>query len=97
MVSVTGEGVKQAAARLFRRLQTRYAELRAAWLAGWLERELLGELLAELRRGALVPQSIAIRDVEAALAELRCSSASPLEDRAPTRAEQNTPGYVSEG
>jgi hypothetical protein len=70
MVSATGEGVKQAAARLFRRLQTRYAQLRAEWLGGWLERELLGELLAELRRGAEAPQSAAVREVEAALAAL---------------------------
>jgi hypothetical protein len=51
-------------------LQTRYAQLRAEWLAGWLERELLGELLAELRRGAEAPQSAAVREVEAALAAL---------------------------
>jgi len=76
MVTVTGEGVKQAAARLFRRLQTRYAELRAAWLAGWLERELLGELLAELRRGALAPESAAVREVEAALEALGGASRS---------------------
>jgi hypothetical protein len=71
VVSVTGEGVSQAAARLFRRLQTRYAELRAAWLAEWLERELLADLLGELRRGAEIPHSAAMRDVQRALGALR--------------------------
>ena len=60
-VSATGEGIRQTSARLFRRLQSRYAELRAAWLADWLERELLGELLAELQAGAVVAQSPAMR------------------------------------
>jgi hypothetical protein len=63
--------VSQAAARLFSRLQTRYAELRAQWLAEWLERELLADLLGELRRGAEVPQSPAVREVQRALAALR--------------------------
>ena len=66
LVSTTGEGVRQAAARLFRRLQARYAQQRARWLADWLERELLGELLAELRRGAEAPQGEEFRRVEAA-------------------------------
>lgn len=70
VVSATGEGVKQAAARLFYRLQARYAELRAAWLADWLERELLGDLLAELQRGAAVAESPALREAERALAAL---------------------------
>lgn len=73
VVSVTGEGVSQAAARLFRRLQTRYAELRAAWLAEWLERELLADLLGELRRGAEIPHSAAVRDVQRALGALRAA------------------------
>ena len=71
VVSATGEGVRQAAARLFRRLQTRYAESRAAWLATWLERELLGNLLVELREGAEAPRSPAFREVAAALTALR--------------------------
>jgi hypothetical protein len=63
-ISATGEGLKHSAAVLFRRLQNRYAELRARWLAGWLERELLGDLLAELRRGAQLADSPLVRDVE---------------------------------
>ena len=38
LLSSAGEGIGQAAARLFTRLQSRYAQQRAAWLAGWLER-----------------------------------------------------------
>ncbi|MEX2121369.1 MAG: GTPase domain-containing protein [Pirellulales bacterium] len=71
VVTATGEGVKQAAARLFRRLQTGYAERRAGWLAGWLERELLGGLLDDLRAGAEAPESQAVADIESALASLR--------------------------
>jgi hypothetical protein len=71
LVSATSEGMQQAAARLFRRLQTRYAELRFNWLVDWLERELLGNLLADLRRGAEVPRSPAFREVEAALKALK--------------------------
>lgn len=70
VVSATGEGMKQAAARLFGRLQAHYAELRARWLAEWLERELLGDLLAELQRGAAVAESPAFREAEHALAAL---------------------------
>ncbi len=36
LVRGAGEGVKQAAARLFRRLQARYAQRRADWLWSWL-------------------------------------------------------------
>lgn len=71
VVTVTGEGVTQAAARLFRRLQLRYAEVRAKWLADWLERELLGRLLAPLREGATLVQSPSFRDVELALGAIR--------------------------
>jgi hypothetical protein len=74
VVSVTGEGVTQAAARLFRRLQLRYAELRAKWLADWLERELLGRLLSPLRDGAQLVQSRAFREVELSLDALRAAS-----------------------
>ncbi len=70
LVSTTGEGVRQAAGRLFLRIQARYAQQRAEWLAAWLERELLGDLLAELRGGAEVPQSAAFASVVAALDEL---------------------------
>ena len=70
IVSTTSEGVRQAAARLFTRLQSGYAKQRADWLAGWLEAELLGDLLADLRRGAELPQSDAFAEVEAAVAEL---------------------------
>jgi hypothetical protein len=71
VVSTTSEGVRQAAGRLFGRLQSQYAQRRAAWLAQWLERELLGNLLAELRRGAEVPRRAAFHRVEACLAGLR--------------------------
>jgi hypothetical protein len=71
VVSATGEGVRQAAGRLFRRLQTRYAESRAAWLAGWLERELLGGMLGDLRLGAEAPRSAPFRETAEALAALR--------------------------
>ena len=64
LVSTTSEGVRQAAGRLFTRLQSRYAQSRAAWLAGWLEKELLGGLLTELRHGAEVPDCQAFREVE---------------------------------
>jgi hypothetical protein len=70
LVSSTGEGVRHAAARLFLRLQNRYAQQRAAWLASWLEREMLGDLLAELHRGAEVPQNASFRSVQGVLAEL---------------------------
>jgi hypothetical protein len=70
LVATTGEGLKQAAAQLFRRLQTNYAQRRAAWLAAWLEKELLGDLLADLRRGAEAVQAPAFKAVEAALSRL---------------------------
>lgn len=70
VVSATGEGLKHAAARLFQRLQTHYAEMRADWLAGWLERELLGAHVAELRRGAALVESAAYREAKAALVSL---------------------------
>jgi len=71
LVSSTSEGVRQAAGRLFIRLQTRYAQQRAQWLAGWLEQELLGNLLDDLRRGAEVPHSAAFRETETLLDTLR--------------------------
>jgi hypothetical protein len=79
LVSTTGEGVRQAAGRLFLRLQSCYAKRRAAWLAEWLERELLRGLLAELRRGAEVPASEAFCSVEKQLATLEknCLEAAP--------------------
>lgn len=75
VVSVTGEGVTQAAARLFRRLQLRYAQLRAKWLADWLERELLGRAMEPLREGAALTHSSAFRDVELALDKLQAGGA----------------------
>lgn len=74
-VTVAGEGVKQAATRLFRRLQTHYAKHRAAWLADWLEKEFLGTLLIELRQGAAAPKSPEVQEVEAAMAALATGSA----------------------
>ena len=73
LMSTTTEGVRQAAARLFLRLQDRYAQQRAAWLAAWLEKELLGELLLDLRRGAEVPVCEPFREVESVLAEIRAT------------------------
>ncbi|MHB1037061.1 MAG: GTPase [Pirellulales bacterium] len=70
LVSTTGEGVKQAAARLFGRLRSGYARQRAGWLAEWLETELLGGLLAELRRGAEVPRGDAFGEVVSATESL---------------------------
>jgi len=70
LVSTTGGGIRQAAARLFLRLQSRYAQQRADWLAKWLEEELLGGLLDELRYGAELPERQSFRNVEAALAAL---------------------------
>jgi 50S ribosome-binding GTPase len=71
VVSTAGEGVRQAAGRLFVRLQTRYAQRRAQWLAGWLESELLGGLLADLRQGAEVPESKEFGAVESAMAAIQ--------------------------
>ena len=71
VVGTSGEGARQAAARLFRRLQTRFAEKRAQWLAAFMEKEFLGDLLAELRQGAAVPESIEFKKVEAGMADLR--------------------------
>lgn len=76
LVSGAGEGVRQAAGRLFLRLQSRYAQQRADWLAHWLENELLGDLLADLRRGAELPEGKAFRKVEAALMALKNDAAS---------------------
>jgi hypothetical protein len=70
VVTTTGEGARQAAARLFRRLQTRFAQKRAQWLADFVEEQLLGNLLDELRLGAAVPESIEFRNVESAITEL---------------------------
>ncbi|MBN1393545.1 MAG: 50S ribosome-binding GTPase [Pirellulales bacterium] len=70
LVGTTSEGVRQAAARLFGRLQARYARQRAKWLADWLESEMLGDLLAELRRGAGVCESDEFRRLEAAVEAL---------------------------
>lgn len=67
VVSTAGEGVRQAAGRLFVRLQAQYAQRRAQWLAAWLETELLGELLTDLRKGAEVPESKEFAAVESAM------------------------------
>jgi hypothetical protein len=77
LVHTTTEGVRQAGARLFLRLQSRYAQQRADWLARWLEAELLGELLGELRRGAEAPDGPAFREAAAAIGDL--SAAAQLE------------------
>jgi len=81
LVGGATEGMQQAAARLFVRLQSRYAQQRAAWLAGWLEQALLGNLLTDLRQGADLPTHAAFAEVEARLAELAAltTGPSPLE------------------
>ena len=71
IVSTTSEGVSQAAGRMFLKLQSRYAQQRARWLADWLEQELLGDLLGELRQGAEVPQSKAFCEVQTAIEQLQ--------------------------
>jgi hypothetical protein len=68
LVGSTTEGLRQTSARLFRRLQSQYAQRRAAWLAQWLENELLGGLLGELHQGAEVPASREFVKVEECLA-----------------------------
>ena len=70
VVNVAGEGIQQAAARLFRRLQAGYAESRAAWLAEWLGREFLGGLIDELNTGGGLAETADFREAETALAAL---------------------------
>ncbi len=74
-VSSAGEGVKHAAAQLFRRLQSQYIQRRAEWLADWLDQELLGDLLQNLREGAEAPQSPAFSEAVAAVQELTQAAA----------------------
>jgi hypothetical protein len=81
LLSGAGEGIALGAARLFGRLQSGYAQRRAAWLAGWLEKDFLAGLLTELRSGAQVPESDAFCQVETALEEIR--SAAGLETGRP--------------
>ncbi len=69
-VSTAGEGVRQSAARLFRRLQAGFARKRAQWLADFLENQLLGNLLDELRQGAAVAGSAEFKQVETAISDL---------------------------
>lgn len=76
LVATTGGGIRQAAGRLFLRLQSRYTQQRADWLAKWLEQELLGGLLDELRHGAELPRREPFRTVEAALDALRLSDSA---------------------
>jgi hypothetical protein len=70
LVSSTSEGVRQAAGRLFVRLQSRYAQQRARWLADWLEEELLGDLLKDLHQGTAVGECEAFRAVKEVMATL---------------------------
>jgi hypothetical protein len=78
LVSTTSEGVRQAAAKLFMRMQARYAQQRAAWLANWLENELLGPLLSELRNGAEITREEPFQQVEGALEALRPYAAATV-------------------
>jgi 50S ribosome-binding GTPase len=70
IVSTTAEGVRQAAGRLFARLQLRYTQQRAAWLAGWLQESLMGGLIDQLREGAEIVRSESYRELENVIAEL---------------------------
>jgi hypothetical protein len=70
LVAGSGEGLRQGAARLFRRLQVRFAEKRAQWLADFLDAQLLGDLLDQLRQGAAVSESAEFKNVESAIEEL---------------------------
>jgi hypothetical protein len=70
VVTTTGEGARQAAARLFVNLQSRFAQKRAQWLAEFLEKQLLGDLLDELRQGSAVPESIDFQNVVVAMEKL---------------------------
>jgi hypothetical protein len=70
VVGTAGEGIRQAAARLFHRLQSEYARQRADWLARWIDQELLGELLEELGVAALVSRSDAFLESEEMIASL---------------------------
>ena len=69
-INTAGEGVRQAAGRLFSRLQSHYTQSRAQWLATWLEQELLGDLLIDLRTGAELPESATFVRVEETLEAL---------------------------
>jgi hypothetical protein len=71
ILGASTEGVRQAAGRLFRRFQERYAQERARWLAEKLEKELLGDLLNDLRSGAAVPDGDVFHQVESTLDEVR--------------------------
>lgn len=70
VTTAAGEGVKQAAARLFGTLQEHYVARRSAWLAEWLEANLLGRLLTYLRSGAAVDHAPELREVGDALRAL---------------------------
>lgn len=76
LVSTTSEGVRQAAAQLFRTLQQRYGQQRAEWLARWLENQWLGELLEELRLGAEAPSHPVFVEVERLAAELAATASA---------------------
>lgn len=69
-MSTAGAGLKHAMAQLFRKLQSRFAQQRAAWLAGWLERELLGDLLRELRAGSEIVRHPDVAEANALLQDL---------------------------
>ncbi len=66
-VAGAGEGVRAAAARTFRHLEQRYADIRCQWLTDLLHKELLGETLDHLQRGASVPELPAVLEIERCL------------------------------
>jgi hypothetical protein len=70
-VEGAGDSLKLAAARLFSRLQERYANRRAMWLAQWLEGAWLGGLLSDLREGAGVPTLVEFKEVEELVGRLK--------------------------
>lgn len=71
LVQGTSDGIGLAAARLFQRLQSHYAEQRAKQLAAWLDRELLGGLLSQLRTGSEMANSPEFKAAEGAIRALR--------------------------
>lgn len=70
-VGAAGAGLKNAAALMFRRLQTDHAARRAQQLTDLFAGELLGPLLAELDAGAHIGDGRELAAVDAAAHELR--------------------------
>lgn len=72
--TLMGKAAGNLGAAVFAQLRSipqMFAERRAAWLAGHLKQHLLGNLPEELQAAAQLPRSVAFREVEAAVHELR--------------------------